>query len=351
MSQVHNNVLISFALQKWYEINKRDLPWRKTKDPYIIWISEIILQQTRVNQGYDYFIRFIKRFPDVESLASATEEEVLKIWQGLGYYSRARNLHTASKQIVTEYKGEFPKSYHDILSLKGVGDYTAAAIASIAFDLPFAVVDGNVNRVISRLFRVDGKKEITVFAQLILDQKNPSTHNQALMELGALTCTPQNPLCHNCPLANFCEAYINNEVLKYPTKKESQKIRNRYFNYFHIVYGDNTFIRKRRAKDIWLNLYEFPLIETTEQTSIIEITENMQYMKLFGLLSHIELIQIHSMKHILTHQIIFATFYKIKIPTTEKFAISNDFLSIKEEDIDKYPISRLIHKYLEKCQE
>ncbi|MFA7104646.1 MAG: A/G-specific adenine glycosylase [Dysgonamonadaceae bacterium] len=351
MSQVHNNVSISFSLQKWYEINKRDLPWRKATDPYIIWISEIILQQTRVNQGHDYFIRFTNRFPDVESLAKTTEEEVLKLWQGLGYYSRARNLHTASKQIVTDFKGKFPESHQDILSLKGVGEYTAAAISSIAFNQPYTVVDGNVNRVISRLFRVENKKEITVFAQTILDTKDPGTHNQALMELGALVCTPQNPLCYDCPIANFCEAYINNEVPKYPIKKVAQKNRNRYFNYFHIIYDENTYIRKRKGKDIWLNLYEFPLIETPKQINLSELIGHEQYIKLFGNLSQLDLSRILLIKHILTHQTIYATFYQIKIPVTQQFRIGEEFLSIKEKYLEKYPISRLIHKYLEKCQE
>ena len=251
----------------WYEHNKRELPWRQTQDPYKIWISEVILQQTRVAQGYDYYCRFIERFPDFHALAQADEDEVMKYWQGLGYYSRARNLHEAARSIDSqEY---FPKTYAEVRALKGVGEYTAAAICSIAYDMPYAVVDGNVYRVLSRYFGIDtpidsteGKKLFAALADEMLDKKHPAVYNQGIMDFGAIQCTPQSPDCLFCPLVGSCSALSKGLVAKLPVKQHKTKTTNRYFNYIYVRAGAYTFINKRTGNDIWKNLFELPLIET-----------------------------------------------------------------------------------------
>lgn len=257
--------IFSGTLLDWYAENKRDLPWRNTTDPYLIWISEIILQQTRVAQGYEYFLRFIKRFPDVASLAAASEDEVMKYWQGLGYYSRARNLHAAAKSM----KGTFPKNYAEVRALKGVGDYTAAAICSFAYDMPYAVVDGNVYRVLSRYFGIDipidsteGKKTFTALAREMLDKSRPADYNQAIMDFGAVQCMPQSPNCLFCPLSGSCRALLEGKVQQLPVKQHRTKTTNRYFNYIYVRMGAHTLIHKRTENDIWKNLFELPLIET-----------------------------------------------------------------------------------------
>ena len=259
--------IFSGTLLDWYAENKRDLPWRNTTDPYLIWISEIILQQTRVAQGYEYFLRFIKRFPDVVSLAAASEDEVMKYWQGLGYYSRARNLHAAAKSM----KGTFPKTYAEVRALKGVGDYTAAAICSFAYDMPYAAVDGNVYRVLSRYFGIDvpidsteGKKTFTALAGEVLDKSRPADYNQAIMDFGAVQCTPQSPNCLFCPLSGSCRALSEGKVQQLPVKQHRTKTTNRYFNYIYVRMGAHTLIHKRTEDDIWKNLFELPLIETAE---------------------------------------------------------------------------------------
>ena len=262
MNKKESDKLISSLLQYWYAQHKRSLPWRETKAPYVVWISEIILQQTRVNQGNDYFLRFIERFPDIKSLAEASEDDVLKIWQGLGYYSRARNLYTAAKQVMEKFDGVFPSSYSDILSLKGVGEYTAAAVASIVYNLPYPVVDGNVFRVLSRLFTIEtpidstiGKKYFNEIAQSILDEQHPGDHNQAIMEFGALVCTPKQPKCTECPLQSVCLAFEKKNVLNYPVKKGKTIQKERFFNYFHIEQNGYTYIKKRGDSDVWQNIY------------------------------------------------------------------------------------------------
>jgi len=343
---------ISYLLLQWYEKNKRDLPWRKTSDPYTIWISEIILQQTRVNQGYDYFLRFTDRFPDVKTLAEAPEDDVLKMWQGLGYYSRARNLHHAAKDIVSRFKGLFPDNYKDNLSLKGVGEYTAAAIASISFGLPYAVVDGNVFRVLSRLFKIEepidsgtGKKLFYSLAQELLDKTNPGTHNQAVMELGSLQCTPGNPDCMACPVHNHCMAFAGKTVAKYPVKKGKTKTRNRYFNYFDIKDGEYTYINKRTESDIWKNLYEYPLIETDENLPVEKMLNNDRFKELFGENNPLQIKLMWKTKHILSHQIIYANFYRIEMK--DNSLVEKGFIKIPITHLDNYPVSRLVTKYLE----
>ena len=253
----------------WYAENHRDLPWRHHPTPYQVWISEVILQQTRVKQGLDYYLNFIERWPTVDKLAAASEEEVLKLWQGLGYYSRARNLHLCAKQIVAQYNSTFPSDYAKLKQLKGIGDYTAAAIASIAFGLPYAVTDGNVYRVLSRIFDIDtpinSKKGHDLFTRLadeLLNLEYPGNHNQAMMEFGALQCTPKNPNCLHCPLQAQCLAFARQTVMQRPVKLAKTKVLTQYLNYLVFRLNDRIYLRKRSEKGIWRNLYDFPCIES-----------------------------------------------------------------------------------------
>ena len=254
----------SETLIEWYGANGRDLPWRKTSDPYRIWISEIVLQQTRVAQGMDYFRRFMERFPDVTALAEAPEDEVMRCWQGLGYYSRARNLHEAARSM----NGRFPDTYQGVRALKGVGDYTAAAICSFAYQMPYAVVDGNAYRVLARYWGIDtpidsteGKKLFARLAQELLDPRRPALHNQAIMDFGALQCTPQSPACRKCPLADSCQALASGQVDRLPVKRHKTQVTERYFYYIYVRAGACTYLHKRQGADIWQNLYELPLLE------------------------------------------------------------------------------------------
>ena len=274
----------SEILINWYREHKRELPWRESSDPYLIWISEIILQQTRVVQGYDYFIRFIKRFPDVTSLAEADEDEVMKFWQGLGYYSRARNLHAAARSM----NGVFPKTYPEVLALKGVGEYTAAAICSFAYNMPYAVVDGNVYRVLSRYLGIEtpidsteGKKLFASLAGEFLDKSRPAVYNQAIMDFGAIQCTPQNPACLFCPLAGSCMALSKSMVAQLPVKQHKTKTTERFLNYIYVRAGACTFINKRTGNDIWKNLFELPLIETASSVTEEELLALPEFIKLF----------------------------------------------------------------------
>lgn len=272
----------SEILINWYREHKRELPWRESSDPYLIWISEIILQQTRVVQGYDYFIRFIKRFPDVTSLAEADEDEVMKFWQGLGYYSRARNLHAAARSM----NGVFPKTYPEVLALKGVGEYTAAAICSFAYNMPYAVVDGNVYRVLSRYLGIEtpidsteGKKLFASLAGEFLDKSRPAVYNQAIMDFGAIQCTPQNPACLFCPLAGSCMALSKSMVAQLPVKQHKTKTTERFLNYIYVRAGACTFINKRTGNDIWKNLFELPLIETASSVTEEELLALPEFIK------------------------------------------------------------------------
>lgn len=354
MKKSDNNLIINSLLVNWYENNKRDLPWRNTRDAYTVWISEVILQQTRVKQGLDYFRRFLHRFPDARTLARAHEDEVLKLWQGLGYYSRARNLHAAAQQIDERFGGKFPNTYADIISLKGVGEYTAAAIASIAFGLPHAVVDGNVFRVIARLFAIDtpinsaaGKKLFAEVAQSLLNTQFPGTHNQAMMELGATVCTPANPRCEQCPLADFCMARAQKTMADFPVKIRKNSVHDRYFHYFHIVHGVHTYIAKRTNDDIWKNLYEFPLIETDAAADLTQLMQNERFKEIFGSLSELRIDAKLSLKHVLSHRRIFAVFYRVEIGANEKFTTAHKYIKITDNEMADYPVSRLTHKYLE----
>ena len=268
-------------LADWYLENKRSLPWRETNEPYRIWLSEIILQQTRVDQGKPYYLSFVKAFPKVEDLAQAEEVDVLKLWQGLGYYSRARNLHASAKYVASDLQGKFPSSYKDLLALKGVGDYTASAIASICYNEPVAVVDGNVFRVLSRIFGIDtpinsteGVKQFKQLAQELLDKKDPANFNQGIMEFGATHCKPQNPLCDSCPFAAKCVAFNQNRISELPVKLKKQKVKNRYFNYLVFISEEGeTILEQRRGKGIWEGLYEFPLVETSEEVALENLVQ------------------------------------------------------------------------------
>lgn len=346
----------SGILLHWYEENRRELPWRNTTDPYLIWISEIILQQTRVAQGLDYFLRFSERFPDVRSLAEAEEDEVLKYWQGLGYYSRARNLHAAALEVMSRFGGVFPRSYDEVRALKGIGAYTAAAICSFAWRLPYAVVDGNVYRVLARVFGIDcpvdsceGKRQFSELASSLLDRKRPDLYNQAIMDFGAIQCVPKSPDCLFCPLRDRCAAYGQGRVGSLPVKTGKTAVKPRYFNYLHIRCGGKCLLSRRSAKDIWQNLYEFPLIETERDMEWEELVKEAGFLELFRNLSDIRLSGRYPVfKHVLSHRIIFARFYELEVPAFT--AGLSSYLEVPETEVEKYAVSRLISLYLEKME-
>lgn len=339
----------SKTLINWYIAIKRELPWRETTDPYRIWISEIILQQTRVAQGYDYYIRFIERFPDIKSLSEAPEDEVLKYWQGLGYYSRARNLHAAAHQIMKDHNGIFPTTYKNVLALKGVGEYTAAAICSFAYNQPYATVDGNVYRVLSRLYDInlpidsnEGKKYFAALAQQLLSNNDPATHNQAMMEFGAVHCLPKNPACDKCPFQEKCIAFANGSVMQRPVKQQKTEVKNRYFNYFNIRLGENILLNKRTGNDIWKNLYEFPLIETSEKLEFDPLSLSEDFQKMFSGITDISFsLKKREIIHILSHRRIITNYYEVTVSGLNDFL--KQYLCIPEKEFEKYAVSRLVH--------
>ena len=321
--------MFALTLLKWFRENGRELPWRQTRDPYAIWLSEIILQQTQVKQGWDYWERFVRRWSTVEALAEATEDEVLREWQGLGYYSRARNLHYAAKQIVA--LGHFPDTMEEITQLKGVGDYTAAAIGSIAFGLPAAVVDGNVYRVLSRHFGIDtpintteGKKTFTALAQSLLPPQEASAYNQAIMDFGAIQCTPQSPHCENCPLVETCSAFREGRVGELPVKQKTLKVKERHLTYIYVRCEGETAIHRRGPGDIWQGMWEPWLVEQVPVGALL-IRQGV--------------------KHVLTHRTIYADFYLLEVG--EKPAFPPDYIWIKETELDRYAVPRLIEILLE----
>ncbi len=345
--------LFSKKLINWYENNKRDLPWRGTTDPYKIWLSEIILQQTRVVQGMDYFLRMIERFPDVTALASADEDEVLKYWQGLGYYSRARNLHAAAQSVVKDFGGKMPGKYFQLLKLKGIGDYTAAAISSFSENAPYPVVDGNVFRFLSRYLGIKepidtgkGKKLFTEVAENLMDKKKAGVFNQAIMEFGALQCIPGLPDCSLCPFSNACIALSEHKISEYPVKQNKVKVQNRYFHYFHVITGSCTYIRKRSQKDIWHNLYEFPMIETDTPVTFEVLSRHEAFKALFGDSTALDFkLIVSNKKHVLTHRVLWANFYEIHLKETPQSF--RNFLKIDEKDWGIYAVHRLMESYLE----
>jgi len=351
----------SVKIINWYKLNKRNLPWRYTTDPYKIWLSEIILQQTRIDQGINYYNNFIKAFPDVKSLANSSEEQVLKLWQGLGYYSRARNLYKTAGIVAHKFNGKFPDDYNDIIHLPGIGEYTAAALLSMAFQKSYPVVDGNVYRVITRMFAIDtpidsgeGKKLVAAKAHEIMDNQYPGIYNQAIMEFGALYCKPKNPDCINCIFSSDCMAFKKKLVEKLPVKKSRSAQRYRYFYYLLICFksneSDHILINKREGNDIWKNLYDFPLIETNKRISLNKIKEigyhglilKNKTMKTMG----------NEYKHILSHQVILARFIRMEIKKKQLAEIQKNIrneklIPIKTRDLVRFPIPRLIEKFLE----
>lgn len=340
-----HNILI-----KWYLQNRRDLPWRKTVDPYQIWLSEIMLQQTRVVQGMPYFFSFTKEFPTVKHLAEAPEEKILKLWQGLGYYSRARNLHKTAQYIINDLNGVFPDSYKELLKLKGVGEYTAAAIASFSYNEPVPVVDGNVFRVLSRYFDIESdialpatKKEFAALAQELMPKDNPAIFNQAIMEFGALQCVPKSPDCSVCVFNESCAALQKGKVNMLPVKSKKLKVTNRYFNYLILedVLG-NTLIQKRTQKGIWHNLYEFPLLETESIVGFHEVSKKAkeEIFPEYTIIS-IEDFNESTIVHKLSHQHLHIQFWKIKVQ--EK--IEN---GIDSQKLKTFPFPIAIYNFIEK---
>ena len=339
-------------LVKWnITENKRVMPWKGEKDPYKIWVSEIILQQTRVQQGLGYYNRFIEKWPNVKSLAAAPKQEVYKLWEGLGYYSRCNNLIASAKYIVDELDGKFPDNFDDLLLLKGVGTYTAAAIASFAFNLPHAVVDGNVFRVLARFFGIKipvdtsvGKKFFTALAGDLIDKKDPASYNQALMDFGATICKPALPLCDACPLQKECIAYKKNLINVLPVKEKSVSTRERFFNYLVVTRGNKTYVNQRTGKDIWQNLYEFILIETESQLPEKELINSRSFKVFFRENTYdvIEISKIYKQK--LTHQIINGRFIHIKIKSPAK-GIKN-YAAVSAEELVLLPFPKFISSYL-----
>lgn len=343
----------SAIIISWYVKNKRDLPWRKTQDPYKIWLSEVILQQTRVQQGLPYYFSFVNKYPDVKKLAQAPESDILKLWQGLGYYSRARNLHSAAKTVVSDFKGKFPGSYAELKKLKGVGDYTAAAISSICFNEAQAVVDGNVYRVLSRIFGIDtpidsteGKKTFNTLANELISKKHPAEFNQAIMEFGAMQCVPKNPACGVCPFFVHCEARKKNLVSVLPVKAKKTKVTDRYFYYLVIRHKGNVFLKQRREKDIWQGLFDFPLIETDQPVSEKKLAQTKEWKALFED-SALEIRNYSpEIKHILSHQKLHVRF--IEIETGKKIKMPAGTLYIKEKELRKYAVPIVVANYIEK---
>lgn len=340
----------------WYDNNQRVFPWRNQSDPYKIWLSEIILQQTRANQGLVYYKRFLDKWPSVELLSLASEHDVLKMWQGLGYYSRARNLLKCAKQIVNEFDGVFPSDFDQLKNLKGIGDYTASAIISMAFGKPYAVVDGNVFRVLSRLFdveipinAVEGKRAFSELAQKILYKKDPGKFNQAVMEFGALYCIPKNPDCPNCIFKNLCLAFKNNKINKLPVKTKTIRPKTRYFNYLFFVIEKKqerfTYLKKRIENDIWQNLYDFPLIETNSQISFSELVQEKNFLELAGKNSYVIKVS-QNYTHQLTHQKIQARFFCVELTKPLALNRTKDLSLVKISEIDNFPLPRLMEKYL-----
>jgi len=351
----NKELLLKFPalLMQWNsQQNTRKMPWKGEKDPYKIWLSEIILQQTRVDQGWKYYEKFITVFPDINKLAAAKDEKVYKLWEGLGYYSRCKNLIETARFISKKLNGKFPDTFEEILSLKGVGTYTASAIASFAYNLPYAVVDGNVFRVLARVFGIkkpidstEGKKLFSRLAIELLDKKQPGIYNQALMDFGAVICKPQNPICNNCVLRDHCFAFKNDLVNRLPVKQKKIKITVRWFNYLLIEYGGSIYIRKRTVNDIWKNLYEFVLIETTTNASAKRLLKKAEKEKILKKDSYkVESISpLYSQQ--LSHQKIQGRF--IKITLKKEFALPG-FRPVSSKQLSRHAFPRFINAYFEK---
>ncbi|RSK41790.1 A/G-specific adenine glycosylase [Mangrovimonas spongiae] len=339
-------MVFSQTLTNWYSINKRDLPWRNTVEPYRIWLSEIILQQTQIKQGLPYYQAFVNAYPDVKKLADAPQDHVLKLWQGLGYYSRARNLHETAKHVAYNLNGNFPDSYKDLLKLKGVGDYTASAIASICYNEKKAVLDGNVYRVLSRYFGVDepintskGFKVFKALAQEQLDSNNPANYNQAIMDFGATQCTPKKVQCNNCPLSESCVAYRKDLVDVLPVKLKAKKPKKKYYNFLVYLSTDNkTFLEQRTGKGIWKGLYQFPLLETEKPITHTDLKKQIanNQKQAFDL----RLFNTKDIVHKLSHQHLHTKFWIIDVQE-----LSENSILISE--LKNYPVPVLIEKFIE----
>ncbi len=338
-------------IHSWYSLYKRDLPWRRTRNPYLVWLSEIILQQTRIEQGLSYYIRFTEEFPTISDLAMASEDQILKIWQGLGYYSRARNLHFTARFIHEHYQGKFPEDYQSILALKGIGEYTASAIASIAFNLEYPALDGNIYRLLSRYFGISepidtgaGKKLFYNLAKELIIGTDPGMHNQALMEFGALQCTPKNPDCRSCPLNESCYAFSTKRISELPVKQNKTLQRDRYFNYLVLIGNNNTWMRKRVGDDVWRNLYEFPLIETKDEISIDKLLEQKDFQEIIR--SELSVIgDISTWRiHLLSHQRIHYRFIRIRLPN--EINVPDNLIRVNKEDIFNFAVPKLLETYL-----
>lgn len=342
-------MIFSKTLMCWYSNNKRSLPWRETKNPYYIWLSEIILQQTQVKQGLPYYEAFVTKYPSVFDLALANESDVLKLWQGLGYYSRARNLHTTAKHVANNLDGKFPNNYKDLLKLKGVGDYTASAIASICFNESSAVVDGNVYRVLSRYFGIEtpinsskGAKEFKQLAQELIDKKNPAEFNQAIMEFGAIQCKPKNPYCHVCPFNEGCIAFNKSGIDDLPVKIKSAKAKKKYFNFLVFISEDEkTIIEKREGKGIWQNLYQFPLIETDRNMDVDNFKKQIKNDDLLkGISFELSLYNKDEIVHKLSHQHLHTKFWILNV---NKLTVEG----ISTSGIRNYAVPILIGNFIE----
>ena len=340
------------TLLRWNkEKNTRQMPWKGEKDPYKIWLSEIILQQTRVEQGLNYYNNFIKTFPDIHKLAKAADEKVFKLWEGLGYYSRCRNLLVTARYISKELNGKFPDNYEDIRKLKGVGPYTAAAISSFAFNLPYAVVDGNVFRVLARIYGItipidstDGKKYFATLADNLLDKKQPGFYNQAIMDFGAVVCKPVAPLCLNCGFKKFCSAFINNKINELPVKEKKISIKKRWFYYLVLEYKNEIAVRQRIEKDIWQDLYEFPLIEADKEMDKKNILKQAEKNKWVHKGKY-ELLAVSPLfKQQLSHQLIAGQFIKLKLKGKHDPAIN--WIWVTKSRIGKFAFPRFINQYL-----
>ena len=341
----------SESLVSWYHQHKRDLPWRQTIDPYRVWLSEIILQQTRVDQGLPYFQRFIENYPTVSDLANAPLEDVMRLWQGLGYYSRARNLHSTAKEVVNKHLGSFPNTYQGLLSLPGIGPYTAAAIASFCFGLPYAVVDGNVMRVLTRMHGISDpidqpktRKQLDALANQLLSQRDPATHNQAMMEFGATLCKPSNPDCQICPFNETCVALRKGIVDQLPIKSSKTKVRDRYFNYLVFNHQNQLLLKKRTDAGIWQELHEPPIMESTKLLTEPEMRETELWKKLVGNRKNSVVDIIEPKPHKLSHQTIHSRFFIVE-GGYDKKAISDDgLLIVNEKDLNRYAVPRLIEQ-------
>lgn len=337
------------AILQWYAAHRRELPWRNISDPYRIWVSEIILQQTRVAQGYDYYLRFVNAFPTVETLARASEDEVLRLWQGLGYYSRARNLHAAARQVVA--LGHFPTDYAGVRALKGVGDYTAAAICSFAYGMPLAVVDGNVYRVLSRYFGVDepidtgkGKKQFAALAQSLLPARDVADYNQGLMDFGALQCVPASPDCTACPLADSCRANELKRVADWPVKSHRTKVAERYYIYIGVCTPEGIWLHRRGAGDIWQGLYEWPLLDFDHAATWQEVLAHpfvRTHLPEGGTWKQLA----RQCKHVLTHRVIWADCYWFTCP--HPLPPPPGFIVVQPDEMERYAMPRLLLRFLQ----